>query len=108
MFRRNVLPQTSQKKGTSNGIPRRWRKNVPPKDRQTFTELQRITFQKTVFYKAPISLTAIAWVYESNEYQVFCLLGYDAVYSAESQPKSRRNMPPPSSGLKNKPSKKPA
>jgi hypothetical protein len=36
------------------------------------------------------------------------LLGYNAVYSVESQPMFRRNTSPPSSGSKNKPSKKPA
>jgi hypothetical protein len=36
----------------------------------------------------------------------FCLLGYNAVQSGESQP--RRNILPPSSGLEIQPSKKPA
>jgi hypothetical protein len=34
------------------------------------------------------------------------LSGYKAVQSVESKPKFRRNMSPPSSGLKSKPSKK--
>jgi hypothetical protein len=38
----------------------------------------------------------------------FYLLGYNAVYSVESQLMFRRNIAPPSSGSKNKPSKKPA
>jgi hypothetical protein len=33
------------------------------------------------------------------------LLGYNAMYRTESQPTFRRNMSPPSSGSKNKPSK---
>jgi hypothetical protein len=36
------------------------------------------------------------------------ILGYNTVSSAESQPTFRRNIPSPSSGLKNKPSKIPA
>jgi hypothetical protein len=43
----------------------------------------------------------------SGGYEEYCLLGYTAVYSAESQPTFRRNMSPTSSGS-NKPSKKPA
>jgi hypothetical protein len=44
-----------------------------------------------------------------NEYRMlkeFCLLGCSAVYLFESQPTFRRYMPPPSSGSKNKSSKK--
>jgi hypothetical protein len=37
----------------------------------------------------------------------FYLLGYNAVKSTESQPAFQTNMSPPSSGSKNKPSKKP-
>jgi hypothetical protein len=39
-------------------------------------------------------------------FEEFCLLGYNPVYSVESQPTFRRNMSPPSSGSKYKPSKK--
>jgi hypothetical protein len=42
---------------------------------------------------------------DSEEY---CLLGYNAVQSVESHPTFRRNISPPSSGSKNKLSKKPA
>jgi hypothetical protein len=38
---------------------------------------------------------------------VFCLLGYNALHSTESQLTFQRNMLPPSSGSKNKLSKKP-
>jgi hypothetical protein len=41
-----------------------------------------------------------------NGHEEFRLLGYDAMYSVESQPTFRRNMSPSSSGLKNKPCKK--
>jgi hypothetical protein len=45
------------------------------------------------------------WKYKSVE--EFYLLGYNAVLSVESQnPTFRRNMPPPSSGSKNKHKKK--
>jgi hypothetical protein len=37
----------------------------------------------------------------------FCLLGYNALYSVENQPTFRKNLSPTSSGLKNKPCKKP-
>jgi hypothetical protein len=40
-------------------------------------------------------------------YEEFYLLGYNAVYFVGSQPTFRRNMSPPSTGSKNKPSKKP-
>lgn len=36
----------------------------------------------------------------------FCLLGYNALYYVESQPIFRRNVWPPSSGLKSKPRSK--
>jgi hypothetical protein len=36
----------------------------------------------------------------------FYLQGYNAIWSVESQPTSQRNMSPPCSGSKNKPSKK--
>jgi hypothetical protein len=41
-------------------------------------------------------------------HEEYYLLGYNAVYSAESQPTFRRNISLPFSGLKNKPSKIPA
>jgi hypothetical protein len=41
-------------------------------------------------------------------YEEYYLLWYNAVYSVESQPTFRRNISPPSSGSKNKQSKKPA
>jgi hypothetical protein len=37
----------------------------------------------------------------------YCLLGYNTVWSVENQPAFRRNILPPSSGSKNKVSKKP-
>jgi hypothetical protein len=40
-------------------------------------------------------------------HEEYHLLGYNAVWSIESQPMFQRNIPPPSSGSKNKPSKKP-
>jgi hypothetical protein len=46
--------------------------------------------------------------YRSGGHDVFCLLGYNAVQSIESQPTFRRNMSPPSSGSEKEPSKKPA
>jgi hypothetical protein len=39
-------------------------------------------------------------------YEEYYLLGYNAVYSFQSQPMFRRNMSPSSSGSKNNPSKK--
>jgi hypothetical protein len=45
---------------------------------------------------------------EKNLFEEFCLLGYNAVYSVESQPTFQRNISPPFSRSKNKPSKKPA
>jgi hypothetical protein len=41
-----------------------------------------------------------------NYLEEFCLPGYNAMQSVESEPKFRRNMSPPSSWSKNKPSKK--
>jgi hypothetical protein len=41
-------------------------------------------------------------------FEEFCLLEYNAIKSAESQPVFQRNMSPPPSGSDNKPSKKPA
>jgi hypothetical protein len=41
-------------------------------------------------------------------FEEFCLLGYNAVQSVESQPTFRTNMSPPCSGSKNTPRKKPA
>jgi hypothetical protein len=38
----------------------------------------------------------------------YYLLGYNAMYSVECQPVFRGNISPPSSGSKNRPSKKPA
>jgi hypothetical protein len=46
------------------------------------------------------------WRSHSDGYEEFCLLGYNGVQSVESHPTFRRNIPPPSSGSKNKPSKK--
>jgi hypothetical protein len=48
------------------------------------------------------------WGSRSGSYEEFCLLGYNAVQSVESQSVLRRNMSPPSSGSKNNPSKKPS
>jgi hypothetical protein len=42
------------------------------------------------------------------KHKEFHLLGYNMMQSVESQQKIRRNISPPSSGSKNKPSKKPA
>jgi hypothetical protein len=47
-------------------------------------------------------LTAV--VMENNYYSY--LLGYNAVYSVEEEPTFRKNISPPSSGSKNKPSEK--
>jgi hypothetical protein len=44
----------------------------------------------------------------SGGFEGFCLLGYNAVYSVESQSMFRRNISPPSSGSKSKAIKKPA
>jgi hypothetical protein len=43
-----------------------------------------------------------------NKGEEFCLLGYNAVLSAENQPMFWRNIWPPSAEFKNKPSNKPA
>jgi hypothetical protein len=40
-------------------------------------------------------------------FEEYCLLGYNAVQSVESQQTFRRNVSPPSSGSKDKASKKP-
>jgi hypothetical protein len=55
--------------------------------------------------KAIVNREFLKTLHENEE---FCLLGYDAVSSVESQSTFRRNMSPPSSGSKNKLSKKPA
>jgi hypothetical protein len=48
------------------------------------------------------------WSFQSGGYEGFYLLVYNAMQSVESQQTFRRNMSPPSSGSKNKSSKKPA
>jgi hypothetical protein len=45
--------------------------------------------------------------YDQQTTEKFCLLGYNAVKSVDSQPIFRRNISPPFSGSKNKPSKNP-
>jgi hypothetical protein len=45
------------------------------------------------------------WCFHSSGYEENCLLGYNAVKSIESQSTFERKLSPPSSGLKNKPSK---
>jgi hypothetical protein len=45
--------------------------------------------------------------YRNGDYEKFYLLGYETVYSIESQLTFRRNMPLPTLGSKNKPSNKP-
>jgi hypothetical protein len=45
------------------------------------------------------------WSSHSSGYKGFYLLGYNAMYSTETQPTFRRNMSPQSSGSKNKPRK---
>jgi hypothetical protein len=42
------------------------------------------------------------WGSHSGGYEEYCLLGYNAMYSVESQLTFRRNISPPSSGSKNK------
>jgi hypothetical protein len=46
-------------------------------------------------------------MWHSGAYEEFYLLGYNALLSVESQVTFRRNTLPPSSGFKNKSSKKP-
>jgi hypothetical protein len=64
-------------------------------------------FQHLYFY-VKWNLSCRIWGFHSREYEEFYLLGYNSVYSAESQLMFRRHMTHLSSGLKNKPSKKPA
>jgi hypothetical protein len=54
-----------------------------------------------------LSTSYTIWGSRSCGYGEFHLLEYSAFQSAENQPKFRRNMSPPSSGSKNKSSKKP-
>jgi hypothetical protein len=46
------------------------------------------------------------WVSHSGSCEEFCLLGYKSCSTVKIKPTSRRNTSPPSSGSKNKPSKK--
>jgi hypothetical protein len=48
------------------------------------------------------------WASHSGDIEEFCLLRYNVVWPVESKPIFQRNMSPPSSGSKSKPSKKPA
>jgi hypothetical protein len=41
-------------------------------------------------------------------YEMFCLLGYIAMYSVENRPTFRRNISPPSSEMANKPTRNPS
>jgi hypothetical protein len=66
------------------------------------------------FFLAPNRINEFMWILlqihithtGEEQRKNFCLLGYNAMQSVESQQTFRRNMSPPSSGSKNKPSKK--
>jgi hypothetical protein len=92
--------------------------NTERKDRKIKLEIKRSHFvvQCNKFMKGAdrwVNTLVITHLEESCEVvrQVgvdeYYLLGYNAVQSVESQPTFRRNLLPPSSGSKNKPSKKP-
>jgi hypothetical protein len=72
---------------------------APNKLKQYFTYCYRSNFVSILTIATSISDMLI--------HKEFCLLGYNALKSVESQPTFRRNISPPSSGPKNMPSKKP-
>jgi hypothetical protein len=69
--------------------------------------LTNLTKAQTLHYMKEYLICKI-WGSHSGGYEEYYLLGYNAVSSVESQLTFRRKISPPSSGSKNKPSKKPA
>jgi hypothetical protein len=61
-------------------------------------------------YKPTAKMNPASWIagFHSGDYKEFYLLRYNAMLCVENQPMFYRNMLTPSSGLKDKPSKKAA